>query len=385
MKHDLPDGRSNHIFFALLRSGMYGIPIPAAELPASINWKEVISLAKKQVVLGIIIDSIQLLPENLRPAPPLADKLNKFALGLIQANLVIEKTVGRLVEFFNQHNIKGVLLKGQGAGRYYRQPQMRHSGDIDFYVGKQAYKKASQLCREYLRDNNTKCSHNEHHFNFSMNGVPVELHHTASTIYTPARNRRFQQWTVEQLENSPARRTVLLGNVEVTLPSYDFDAIFIFYHAWRHFIMGGIGIRQLCDWAMIFHTHADDIDKEQLIEDIHRFGITEGWKLFACVAVRYLGASADKIPLYDSSYHKKAEKIFEEIMEGGNFGYHSAAHLRTKGYQQSGLRYGLLKVGNVTKYFLSLFPLIPLEATFLYLNRLYHGTIDTLRRSKPSR
>lgn len=370
------------IFFALLRSGMYGTPIPSAELPTLIDWKEIIAIARKQVVLGIIIDSIQWLPENLRPSPKLTAKLNKFALGLIQANLVIEKTIGRLSSFLQQHGIDGVLLKGQGTARYYRQPQMRHSGDIDFYVGKAAYKEASALCREYLRDNNSNCSNNEHHFNFNMDGVPVELHHQASTIYTPARNKRFQQWTAEQLLHSPERRVMTLGNAEVKLPSYDFDAIFIFYHAWRHFIMGGIGIRQLCDWVLIFHTHGDDIDKEQLIENIHRFGITEGWKLFACIAVRYLGASPDKIPLYDPAYHKKSEKIFEEIMEGGNFGYHSAAHLRTKGYRQSGLHYGLLKVGNITRYFLSLFPLIPLEATFLYLNRLYHGTIDTLRRSK---
>lgn len=359
---------------------MYGTPIPAADLPGKIDWKDVVKLARKHTVLGIIIDAVQFLPEALRPTGELWTKMNKFALGLIQANLVLEQTAARLVEFFKQHGIHGVLLKGQGVARYYRQPQMRHSGDIDFYVGPSSYKKAYELCVK--KNLIGAIPETDKHFTIDYHGVPVEVHLIASRIYTPHKNRRFQAWTVEELEHSPRRRVLTVGDTDIILPSYDFDVLYIFYHAWRHFIMGGIGIRQLCDWAMIFHTHADDIDKEKLIENIHRFGITKGWKLFAGIVVKYLGVEKDKIPLYDPSYLKKSEKIFDEIMSGGNFGFYSEEYLRTVGYGLRGPRYALLKVGNVTKYFLSLFPLIPVEATFLYFNRLYQGTIDTLRRSK---
>lgn len=144
--------------------------------------------------------------------------------------------------------------------------------------------------------------------------------------------------------------------------------------------MGGIGLRQLSDWAMIFHTHSGDIDSELLVENIKKFGMTQGWKLFACIAVSHLGVSADKIPLYDPSYTAKSEKVLEEIITGGNFGYYSKAHARTKGLGL-GLAYGLNKVRNITGYFFDLFPLIPVEATFLYFNRLYTGTIACIARA----
>ncbi|MDE6403582.1 MAG: nucleotidyltransferase family protein [Muribaculaceae bacterium] len=319
------------IFFSLLRSGMYGVPIPESDLPEQIDWESIIRLARKQVVYGIIIDSIQFLPPRLRPSGHVAAKMNKFALGLIQTNIILDNAVGRLVTFFKQHGLNGVLLKGQGvAHSYYRMSQTRQSGDIDFYVGKRIYKQAVALCEKHLAENLNESGESEQHFGFFMSGIWIELHRLASRIYSPLRNRRFQRWVVEQLEHSDTRRTVTLGDTAVTLPSYDFDAIFIFYHAWRHFIMGGIGLRQLCDWTLIFHSHGSEIDKTRLTENLHRFGMIKGWKLFACIAVRHLGIEAEKMPLYDPSYAEKSEKILAEILAGGNFGYYSKANTSEK-------------------------------------------------------
>ncbi|MDE7397624.1 MAG: nucleotidyltransferase family protein [Muribaculum sp.] len=359
---------------------MYGTPIPESELPEAIDWKAVVALAKKHVVLGIIIDSIQFLPEHLRPSGEISAKMSRFALGLIQANMVMDKTAARLVAFFRQHGIDGVLLKGQGVARYYREPQMRQSGDIDFYVGKTAYPKAVELCRQNLTDDKNECDECEKHFGFNMGGVPVELHRLAARIYSPFRNKRFQEWVVESLERSPSRRTLTVADTHITLPPLDFDAIFIFYHAWCHYIKGGIGLRQLCDWAMIFHSHSSDIDTARLVGNIHRFGLSKGWKLFACIAVNHLGVPEDKMPLYDLSYSAKSEKILEEIISGGNFGYYSEASARTP-VLKYGILYGLYKIRPVTGYFFSLFPLIPVEATFLYFNRLYNGAISCTRKS----
>lgn len=371
---------SINIFLSLLRSGLYGTPIPKSELPDSIDWEAVIRLAQKHVVFGIVIESIQFLPARLRPAGAIAAKVNKFALSLIQANIIMDRSAARLVRFLNSHDISGVLLKGEGVARYYRLPQMRQSGDIDFYVGHKAYKRASELCREHLSADK-KGGESDYHFGFYLaNGIHVELHRLASRVFTPVRNRRFQEWSREELEKSPRRRTLTIENTDITLPSYDFDAIFIFYHAWRHYIMGGIGLRQLCDWTTILYTHAADIDTGRLEENLKRFGMIKGWKLFGCIAVSHLGLPAEKMPLYDPTYHKKSEKVFEEIMKGGNFGYYSEAYLRTRGLGYSGVRYSWNKLRNYTSYFLSLFPLLPLEAIFLFANRLVFGPLDILKR-----
>ncbi len=81
------------------------------------------------------------------------------------------------------------------------------------------------------------------------------------------------------------------------------------------------------------------------------------------------------MPLYDPAYSRKSEMILEYIFTGGNFGYYSALDVRTP-MVGSGLRRGLGKIRKVTKYIFTLFPLIPVEATFLYLSRLRGGIVS---------
>lgn len=375
------------IFFSLLRSGMYGIPVPESELPESVDWEAVLRLAKKHVVTGIIIESVQFLPERLRPTGDISAKMKGFALGLFRTNIILDSAVARLSSFLRQHGIEGVVLKGQGVARYYRMPQMRQSGDIDFYVGRRQYDRAAELCRENLSDDRTgieECHEDEQHLGFDMGGIRIELHRLASKMFSPVLNRRFQNWAVEQLEHSSERRTVMLGRADVTLPSYDFDAIYIFYHAWRHYIEGGIGLRQLCDWAMIFHSHASDIDTGRLKKVIRSFGLTKAWLLFACIAVSHLGVSPEKMPLYDPRMLGKSEKVLKDILKGGNFGYYSEDFIKiNKSIKYTNcfsLIFGLEKVRIYTKRFLFLFPLIPIEASIRYFKKLYYGPFNFIIR-----
>ncbi len=367
-------------FFLLLRSGLYGAAIPASELPDGIDWKWVIALARKHFVLGTIIESVQFLPEHLRPSSSTLAEMNRFALGLIQAGLILDNTIARLVTFFGEHGINGVLLKGQGVARYYRDPRMRQSGDVDFYVGNTVYRRAVDLCKQHLVNDKNDMGEIVQHYDFVMDGVVIEIHRLASRIHTPVRSRRFQAWATEQLERSADRRVVRLGNADVMLPSYDFDAIFIFQHAWLHYIGGGIGLRQLCDWAMIFHTHADDIDYESLQDNIRRFGMTRGWKLFAWIAVNHLGVPPSKMPLYDPSYAKKSEKAFREIVTGGNFGYFTKAYAK-KWDHLYGVRYAMHKLRYATARFFAISRLVPLEATFHFVDHMYYGAKYTLSRA----
>ena len=377
MKPDEADSTS--AFFALLKAGMYGTPIPEAGLPAEIDWNGVVRLAKKHAVLGTVIEGIQFLPEHLRPAEPMAAKMRKFALGLFRANVVMEKRVATLSGFLSGHGIDGVLLKGQGVARYYRTPQSRQSGDIDFYVGQRRYKRAKELCREQFVREGTHWHETEQHFDFELDGATIELHRIATRMFSPLANRRFQRWLTEQLESSPERRRLTFGSTDILIPSADFDAIYIFYHAWRHFISGGIGLRQLCDWTMIFHTHGDRIDRPRLEANIRRFGMTAGWKLFAGIAVRHLGLEPGKMPLYDPAYDRRSERVMATVMDGGNFGFHN--DLMKKTMSRSHLfTMGLGKVHIICRDFISIFPVVPAEATFLYFDRMYYGTLSYAKK-----
>lgn len=347
--------------------------MPESELPDRIDWEAVVLLARRHAVLGVIIEGVRFLPERLRPSDAMMAKMNKFALKLIQSNLGLDQKVGRLVSFFEEHGVNGVLLKGQGVARAYRMPQMRQTGDIDFYVGRSQYKKAVALCREYFIEDEADWHESDQHFSFRFEGVTVELHRVVTEIYSPLKKKRFETWIVDEVENSTGRGVIALGDSNVVIPSPDFNAIYIFYHALLHFVFEGIGLRQLCDWAMVLQVHSDEIDYDKLEANIRRFGLTRGWKLFACIVVKYLGVQAEKMPLYDPRYEKQSEKLLEAIITGGNFGFYSKIHALSP-KEEYGIGYTLSKVRYLSRKFIHTFPILPAQATCVYVFRMFSAT-----------
>lgn len=344
-------------FFSLLRSGLYGSTLEKADLPDSLNWRSIVSMAKKQSVFGLVYEASLRLPVELRPSGALRDEMRDYALKNIKAHAVLDNSVAQLSNFYKAHGIEGVLLKGQGVARYYPNSQLRQCGDIDFYVGKSIYPKAAELARQHLMTGTEVES--SQHLHFPMGKVSVELHRTAGSLYNPYVRQRFTKWIEWELEHSPNRRTAIIGGSEILLPSYDFDALYIFFHAWRHHYNSGVGLRQLCDWALVFHTHYEDIDIPTLVSNIKRFGLTADWKSFAYIAVEILGLDPKRMPLYDPTYSNRSKPILDKILAGGNFGqYFKKPAVPT----HRGFRHKLRTFKSVSLHAKALFPHMPLEA-----------------------
>ncbi len=379
-------------FFALLRRGLYGDDgepqtsgdAEGAVLAGDVDWEWVMRMARRQTVTGIVIEGIGTISEKAQTMPGgMSAGMRKHALRLIHSNVGLDRAVGRLVAFFEEHGIHGVLLKGQGVARAYRVPQMRTTGDIDFYVGRQQYRRAVELCCRYLGADIADSHENTQHYAFTFDGVVVELHRTIIEVFSPLHAREFKGWMVQQLEGDAQRRTLTIGGVAVTVPSLDFDAIYVFYHALHHLITGGIGLRQLCDWVMLLHTYGDQIDHPRLAANIRRFGLERPWKYFAAIAVHRLGLNPHKIPLYDPSFQKKSEKILEIIIKGGNFGAYFKVGLNGAALD-NGVRYALSKFRYVSRNLFITLPVMPAEAASFYVWRMFRAAkekVEPLFRS----
>lgn len=106
----------------------------------------------------------------------------------------------------------------------------------------------------------------------------IEIHRLAGTFSDPLTNKRFQRLTRTYLHEDGYCFEKLKGT-DVSLPPVNFDALFLFFHMVGHFIHGGVGLRQVCDWALFLSARSADIDKERLSREI-RFCI---WKILAII------------------------------------------------------------------------------------------------------
>lgn len=321
--------KSQDAFLALVRSSLWGSPCVLESKP---QWDKIFQIAFQQTLLGIVSDAVSNLPHEMRPCKFETVKMCTKVAGIYQSHSILNHAISNIKGIMDANGISTVLLKGQGVALNYPNPLSRQCGDIDLYVGEENFLAAMNLLEPGVEHDVNKYRHLKH-FNTVLEGVSIELHRIAELLPGIAADRRFQEWTLQQLHHTKARK-VDIGGCMVNLPSVQFDAVYIMYHAWHHFINGGIGLRQLCDWCLHLHRYHNEIDSAQLERDLARFGLNRAWNIMSAVAVAKLGLPANECPLYTNKYDSLAEKVLQIIFEEGNFGRFSSLRLkqRPKGY-----------------------------------------------------
>ena len=333
--------------FTLLRAALWkGIADPLC-FSEDTDWETIYRFAQQQTVAAILYDGLSTLPAQFQPKPVLLRQWYIHLVKVEQSHKLLNQRLVEATNLLQSEGIRSVLLKGQGIAQNYPNPLRRQCGDIDLYIGKENYKKACDASRkwdsvqEFERDDIKHC-------NFQWRGVTIELHRVANLL------RKFRRWTECHLAGDKPRRWSIEGR-EVLLPPVNFDALYIFNHAYSHFILGGIGLRQLCDWALYLHTFCNEIDRQQLKRDLNSFGLMRTWQIFGYIAVDYLGSAENDMPFYTKRYEKTAEKVLRYILKDGNFGNYSKTSKPPKTYIRKKL-YTLQHIGQRAWRLLSLFP-----------------------------
>lgn len=310
---------SQSFLLSLVRMALWGVH---ESLPVHTpDWKDVFNQAYRQTLLGIVADAVPMLPSDLQPDAQTRQKLYAVATKIALTHPLLNRKVADIKTRMDNIGINCVLLKGQGTALNYPNPQSRQCGDIDLYVGDENFIPVLKHLTPG-REKNAAYYRTQKHIDITEDGISIEIHRVADILPGIRQNRLFQQWTENSLQ-SEALRKVEINGVSINLPPTDFDAIYIMNHTWHHFMVGGIGLRQICDWTMHMHRFHDQIDADALEENLSSFGLTQAWKVISCIAVKHLGLPEAECPLYDPSYAKKADKALEVIWDEGNFGIYS--------------------------------------------------------------
>lgn len=316
---------------ALIRSSLWQTPtewMPFKDVP--VDWDEIGRLSMQQTVGALAFDAALKLPSELRPPKEWIIKAYTFIERNRSTHSILDKVVAEVPSKLKEAGIKPILLKGQAYARAYPDHTLRQCGDIDLYVGENHYHNAYIASKRYGWESEEQFDPKVKHYGCYSNGVRIELHRIAGQLPMSSDNQRFQEWSHDQLRNG---RKISIEGVDIDLPTPIFDVIFVFMHMYLHFINGGIGLRQVCDWVMILHAHYKDINVTELEKLLRKFHLLRGWRLFTPIAVGYLGLSESECPLYSQKYVKDAENILSFILKEGNFGRASQRkYNRPKGY-----------------------------------------------------
>lgn len=303
-------------FFSLVRSGLWNKPADQNLFNDNTNWNEIYEISKQQALLGIVLDGIETLPLNLRPGRSLYLKWCADVLYIEDNNAILNQRIGELVDILRKENIEPIILKGQGVARAYPNPFHRQSGDIDFYIGKNNFDRVNEILDlEGFKQHETNAKHSC----YNWRDVIVENHRILIQT-APFINNRIQK-IIDDWHSKGNYYKYNLEGKEISLPPLEFDIVYVLQHIVKHLLRQGIGLRQLCDWALLLNYCDGKIDKNIVIKLLKEFKLKRAAKIFGFIVTQYLGLPRENLILdYTSSDEKIGKQILVNIMNDGNFG-----------------------------------------------------------------
>ena len=334
-------------FFDLVRAGLWEngeFKSSDFKIQSVVDWEEVYRLANEQSVLGLVLAGIDYLPIEQRPPKvELLQWIGEIQM-LEQQNQAMNKFIGELVEKMRVAGIYTLLVKGQGVAQCYEKPLWRSCGDVDLLLDNDNYQKAKVFLSE-MADHVDEEDKEKLHLGMTIDSWVVELHGTMRTQISSRMNRGIDEVHHDLFYGGNVRSWMNDG-IQVFLPGPNNDVLLIFTHFLQHFFIGGVGLRQICDWCRLLWTYKDSLNHGLLESRIRKMGLMSEWKAFGAFAVEYLGMPVEAMPFVNAnngfdkltinkSLKKKAKKICEVVLNDGNFGHNQDYSYRQK---YSGLR-----------------------------------------------
>ena len=328
---------------------------PIDNVPAcisKISWQELLAFAKKQTIVGIYWQGIQRLG-NISNKPSEDDVMDWMGNNtkIVRRNVKTDEAVVKLTKLMLDNGIGFFVFKGQTVASYYPTPEMRTSGDVDFYVFKKDWVRAKSLLEKEVTITD---DHSGQHLEFTKDGVPFEMHyHTA--VFASGSKQRYWDELIESYFNEILDHAKI-NDVEVpTLPP-TLNAIYLFVHIYHHFLKEGIALRQFIDWMMFFEAKHDEIVVSELTAKLERLGLLRAFKAFGAILTEVLGMDVKFFPYSLTDKDKNyVDKIMAIVLRYGNFGKYG------RKAQQSGWKHSLETGMRSFRHIMQFFWLSPAE------------------------
>ena len=309
-------------FFALLRLAMTGEQFES--VPTAEEWSEFYQMAGIQSVTGVCFTAFPRLPKAQQPPVELMVRWMGEAEDIRRMNELQNQEAARLTRLFTEAGRRSAILKGQANARLYPDRLSRQVGDIDIWVeggkkGVVALLMELGLVTELGStsvDGKPTASYHHVHLPPTKDHIVVEVHFRPSSgNFNPFTNRRLQRWLEQEIGSSC--QPVDEG---FNVPSVRFALMMQLSHIQRHFLVVGIGLRQICDYYWLLKNSTDE-DRREVALHLSSFGLRFTASALMWVLHEVLHLDEDLMLCPPDSY--RGEWMLREIMAGGNFGHHA--------------------------------------------------------------
>ncbi len=242
-------------FISLLRASVLPGLVPQLEEP---DYDEILSIAERHAVTGLLYPGLK---KCLSPQDPLLSQMKKRSFGAATSASIRKKELGKIYDLCNNRELPVLPLKGCIIKELYPYPELRTMSDADLLIppaGRSAIRKGL----EDLGFRFHKVDAADTDVYISPLSLNYEIHLDLTEEGFSSKSRDFCARLLELSKPAEAESFVM------ALPPEE-HYIYILCHFIKHFIYGGIGIRQLTDLYICYSNWGLDLQKvRDLLEEL---------------------------------------------------------------------------------------------------------------------
>jgi len=207
------------------------------------EWSRVYGQAAQQGVLAVAWESVRRLPPDLQPDRGLRLQWAYGAERIVSRSKRQMLEAARFAALCTDAGCRLILLKGIGLARYYPFPLQRECGDIDILLP-EGFEKGNEIARyRGMKVSGLDYKHNH----ICSNGVMFENHRYLTSFKGKSDIRRLERIFQDAVKGGDF---VPFGEDGFHTLSPTVNALYITYHGFFHFLIEGITLRHLLDWAL---------------------------------------------------------------------------------------------------------------------------------------
>ena len=282
------------------------------------EYEAIFDLAEKHEVL-VLLDNI--LNYDLLSLA-LQNRLFKKTAQTVQKGIKLQVMNTQINNLLLNKNIDAITLKGYSIARFYPVPEYRKSTDIDLLLlDKDQLAQAEQLLYSngFTRSNDQFGNH--HIVMMSEDGETLELHTSLAIDFKDDRLNDYLSWMHKQSR----KHCYTYKDEEHSIIVYDtaWQGFYLMVHMIQHFVGSGFGLRNLCDWVVLWQNCEEESEREEFWQMAQESGTMEFAATITAICVDKLGLDLIKspVPQEDLASKIQADELLEDILNAGEFGY----------------------------------------------------------------
>lgn len=307
---------TNCLFLEILKTAINGEDLPCEVSLSREETDEILRKAELHRVLPIIYDKVYAVCPYDDSEKEILLKRTKL---LVLQQSLREESFLRLYGELQKKGLTPLVVKGIVCRQLYPKPEFRFSGDEDLLISSkeaEAYDKA--LTELGLRKQEAHKENSYETSYFTDEGLHIELHTSLFSTQT----EYFNRYNEVLKEVSSRAVFIQAGNRELyTLCPTD-HLVFLILHTLKHFINGGVGIRQICDIMLFARQYSDDIDWNSVLEKLRYTKADKFTAGIFAIGGKHLGFEKE-VDIYNSVAGKlriNEEALLMDILCAGVYG-----------------------------------------------------------------